>query len=186
LNHWHIDCAVRVVRHRGVIAYPTEAVFGLGCAPCYPEAVRRILSLKRRNPAKGLIVVASELSQLQGLIDLDALGSGKERVLATWPGPVTWIIPARPGVPDWLTGAHPGLAVRLSAHVQVRALCDRVGALVSTSANPEGAPPARDARRVRAYFGDALDYILPGTVGGRSSPSEIRDARSGTVLRPGA
>lgn len=186
MNYWHIDCAARAVRHRGVIAYPTEAVFGLGCAPCYPGAVQRILALKRRSPAKGLIVVGSELSQLLGLIDLDALGSDKERVLASWPGAVTWVIPARPGVPDWLTGTHPGLAVRLSAHPQVRALCDRVGALVSTSANPEGAPPARDARRVRAYFGDALDYILPGNVGGRRSPTEIRDARSGAVLRTGA
>ena len=175
-----------MVRQRGVIAYPTEAVFGLGCAPCFPEAVRRILSLKRRSPAKGLIVVASELSQLQGLIDMDALGGRRQQVLDAWPGPVTWIIPARPGVPYWLTGAHTGLAVRISAHPQVRALCDRVGALVSTSANPEGAFPARDARRVRAYFGDALDYILPGNVGGGRAPTEIRDARSGAVLRSGA
>lgn len=186
MDRWHIDCAARAVRHRGVIAYPTEAVYGLGCSPCYPEAVHWILATKRRRPDKGLILVASEVSQLLGFMNLDTLNDGGRRVLASWPGPVTWIVPARPGVPDWLTGAHPGLAVRVSAHPLVRALCDRVGALVSTSANPEGAPPARDARRVRAYFGDTLDYILPGTVDTLRRPTEIRDARSGAVLRPSA
>ena len=131
-------------------------------------------------------MVASELDQLQGLIDLDSLDAGQRRqILASWPGPVTWLIPARPGVPRWLRGVHDTLAVRISAHLQVRALCDRVGALVSTSANPEGARPARDTRRVRAYFGDALDYILPGAVGAAAAPTQIRDARSGAILRPG-
>lgn len=185
MSRWHLDCAARSVRERGVIAYPTEAVYGLGCAPCFPEAVQRILALKGRSPGKGLILVGSAVGQFDGLIDLAALGENRQRVLDSWPGPVTWIVPARPGVPAWLSGGRPALAVRVSDHPQVRALCDRVGALVSTSANPEGAPPARDARRVRAYFGDQLDYVLPGRVGALDRPTEIRDARSGAILRPG-
>jgi len=185
LSRWHIDCAARAVRARGVIAYPTEAVYGLGCSPCYPEAVQRILALKHRRPDKGLILVGTDISQFDGLIDLDALKADKQQVLASWPGPVTWIVPARSGVPAWLNGGGTGLAVRVSAHPPVQALCERVGVLVSTSANPEGAGPARDARRIRAYFGDALDYILPGSVGTRQRPTEIRDARSGAILRPG-
>ena len=186
MSRWHLDCAARSVRNRGVIAYPTEAVYGLGCAPCFPEAVQRILALKGRRPGKGLILVASAADQFDALIDLDALpAKQRQRVLESWPGPVTWIVPARPGVPAWLSGGRPALAVRVSDHPLVRALCDRVGALVSTSANPEGAPPARDARRVRAYFDDRLDYLLPGRVGALGRPTEIRDARSGTILRRG-
>ena len=185
MSRWHIDRAARCVRNRGVIAYPTEAVYGLGCAPCFPDAVQRILALKGRRPGKGLILVAATVGQFDGLIDLEALREQQQRVLDSWPGPVTWIVPARPGVPAWLSGGRPALAVRVSDHPQVRALCDRVGALVSTSANPEGAPPARDARRVRAYFADRLDYVLPGRVGTLDRPTEIRDALSGRIVRPG-
>lgn len=185
VNHFHIQLAARAVRAGGVIAYPTEAVFGLGCSPIFPEAVERVLTLKRRPPGKGLILVAADVGQLQDLVDLDAVPD-PEAVLASWPGPVTWILPARPGVPGSLTGGGPGMAVRVSAHPAVQALCRLTGPLVSTSANPDGAPPARSLYRVRVYFGAALDYILPGAPGGRRSPSEIRDAISGRILRRGA
>jgi L-threonylcarbamoyladenylate synthase len=113
---------------------------------------------------------------------MDALPRKRE-ILATWPGPVTWILPARPGIPSWLRGNNQGLAVRISNHPEVRELCENAGILVSTSANPAGSKPARDVRRVRAYFGDSLDYILPGRVGNLAGPTEIRDAVSGKILR---
>ena len=166
----------------GVLAYPTEAVYGLGCSPYCRSAVLKILTLKKRDIAKGMILVGSDISQFDRLVDFNGL-QRKDEILATWPGPVTWILPARSGVPYWLRGTNRGLAVRISNHPEVRQLCKNAGILVSTSANPAGCKPARDARRVRAYFRDSLDYILPGTVGKLAGPTEIRDALSGKILR---
>ena len=172
------------VRHGGVIAYPTEAVFGLGCNPWAAEAVFRILSLKHRYPDKGLIVVAAELRQLSDLVDISG-NFDQEAVISSWPGPVTWILPSKRGVPRWLTGRHRGIAVRVSDHPGVRALCLKTGPLISTSANPAGAAPARTPARVRSYFLNQIDYILPGQVGPESRPTEIRDAVTGARIRAG-
>ena len=182
MKHWHINHSVRVVKNGGVLAYPTEAVYGLGCSPYCSSAVMKILSLKRRDIVKGMILVGSDISQFDLLVDIDGLPR-KDEILANWPGPVTWILPAKTGVPYWLRGNNQGLAVRISNHPDVRQLCKKAGILVSTSANPSGCRPAREARRVRAYFGDALDYILPGSVGQLAAPTEIRDAVSGKILR---
>lgn len=180
-----IKDAVLALQRGGVIAYPTEAVFGLGCDPSSEPAVRRILALKNRPVSQGLILVASHFHQLEeylALVPPDRL----QRALDTWPGPYTWLIPARKRVPRWLRGDHATLAVRVSAHPVVRALCDALGMpIVSTSANPSGQPPARTAEEVRRYFGDALDVIVPGEVGGRAAPTEIRDLMTGEVVRPG-
>ena len=170
------------VRRGGIIAYPTEAVYGLGCDPWAAEAIFRILSLKRRNPDKGLIVVAADIGQLSGLIDI-SVNFDLEAVAATWPGPVTWVLPAKTGIPNWLTGGRRGIAVRVSNHPVVRALCLKTGPLISTSANPAGAAPARTPARVRSYFRNQIDYILPGLVGAESGPSEIRDAVTGARIR---
>jgi L-threonylcarbamoyladenylate synthase len=103
----------------------------------------------------------------------------------TWPGPNTWVVPARPELSTLVRGEHDTVAVRVSAHPQVQALCRAFGgALVSTSANLAGARPARTPLEVRQAFGDALDYVLPGAVGGARKPTTIRDARTGAVLRP--
>lgn len=182
MNAWHLHQAARWVASGGIIAYPTEAVFGLGCDPFDAAAVWRLLALKRRPVAKGLIVIAAEIEQLQRLVHLGG-PELNEGPAASWPGPVTWILPARPDVPEWLRGAHSGLAVRVTAHPAARALCARAGPLVSTSANPAGRPPARTAMKVRAYFGRAVDYIVPGEVDQSAQPTEIRDACSGRVVR---
>ncbi len=169
----------------GVIAYPTEAVWGLGCDPLDPAAVERLLRLKQRDRARGLILIGASLDDFQPfLAPLPA--AVRRRLARTWPGPVTWLLPARPECPRWLTGAHDTLAVRVSAHPVCQALCRAWGgALVSTSANVSGRPPARTRLQLRKQFDDRLDYILPGDTGGRARPSEIRDATSGEVLRPG-
>lgn len=184
MGTWRVKCATLTIRKGGVIAYPTEAVYGLGCSPWNGNAVVRILALKRRRMAKGLIVVAANLEQLEPLVDFSSMAS-LEDVLASWPGPVTWVLPARGGVPVWLTGKHAGIAVRVSAHPLVRSLCDAAGPLVSTSANPEGHPPATSAFRVRAYFGNRIDYIVPGKTGLYKKPTEIRHAGLGAILRNG-
>lgn len=177
--------ALRALRSGGVIAYPTEAVFGLGCDPRDGSAVQRVIDLKGRSERMGLILIASEFAQLAPF--LAVLDPEREAEVArTWPGPVTWVWPARADTPAWLTGGRDTLAVRVTAHPTAAALCAAFGgALVSTSANPHGEAPARDAASVRARFGAAVDAVVDAPVGGLARPTEIRDARSGAVLRAG-
>ena len=178
-----IERAAEVLRAGGVIAYPTEAVYGLGCDPGNEAAVQRILELKGRARAQGVILIAADFEQIEPFIAADAATT--ERLRASWPGPVTWVVAARPGVPEWIRGAHAGVAVRVTAHAPSAALCRAFGgALVSTSANRSGEAPARSAAEAAAAFEGGLDFILDGPLGGRERPSEIRDAATGRVLRP--
>src|SRR5688572_25705866 len=137
-----LENAARAIRDGGVIAYPTEAVWGLGCDPFDEAAVARLLAIKQRDVAKGLILVAGERAQFDDLLDWSTLPAERlAAVEASWPGPNTWIVPATARVPRWITGAHHGVAVRVSAHPLVAALCGKLGGpLVSTSANRAGAP----------------------------------------------
>jgi L-threonylcarbamoyladenylate synthase len=183
--HQHkLGLAVRCLAAGGLVAYPTEAVYGLGCNPWTEAAVHRILAVKRRSERKGLILIAADFEQLDPFIeplDTDRMPA----VLATWPGPVTWVFPARPSTPRWLTGARPTIAVRVTAHPVARALCRAWGGpLVSTSANREGQSPARTALGARLHLGMAVDLVLNGLCGGRSRPSTIRDGATGAVIRP--
>jgi L-threonylcarbamoyladenylate synthase len=168
-----------------VIAYPTEAVFGLGCDPSNESAVRKLLSLKGRHESAGLVLIASEFSQLKPWIaEVDK--SLIKKAMQTWPGPVTWLFPRAAGVPDYVAGRHNTIAVRITAHGPSRALCEAFGsALISTSANHTTARPARTAAEVRDYFGSGLAGILVGELGGGEKPSEIRDLVSGNIIRQG-
>lgn len=182
---WSLRRAVKTVRSGGVIAYPTEAVYGLGCDPLEYAAVERILTIKQRDAAKGVILIASRLEQLLPFMaKLDS--AVMQKLEASWPGPVTWVVPAAPAIPVWLTGGRETLAVRVTAHPIASALCTACDmALVSTSANRSGYPPARTALEVRTRLGDGVDYILPGLVGSSPKPTEIREALTGKVLRAG-
>lgn len=182
MSNFHVNCAVMALNEGGIIAYPTEAVFGLGCHPEDVYAVTKILRLKNRSIRKGLILIASDTEQLEPYVVYpdDEI---KQRVNSTWPGPITWVLPARENTPYWITGYKQTIAVRVSAHPLVQALCQRAGVIVSTSANPEGKSPARSVYRIRSYFGDRIDYILPGVTSGKRLPTEIREATSGQVLR---
>ena len=182
MSHWHLNQAARIIDAGGVIAYPTEAVYGLGCHPEYFPAVQKILELKHRSMLKGLILVAANTNQLAPYVDFSA-AKNMDQVQQSWPGPVTWLLPASPLVPIWIKGVHSKVAVRVSAHPIVQQLCTATGVLVSTSANPGQYPPAKTAFRVRKYFGDSLDYILQGGVDERAQPSMIKDAESGAVIR---
>lgn len=177
--------AAHLLRNGGVIAYPTEAVWGLGCDPRDERAVLRLLALKQREVDKGLILIAANEVQLSPYIDMTRLNdTQRATVHASWPGPNTWIVPASPTAPAWITGAHTDIAVRVSAHPTVIELCNAFGgAMVSTSANRAGesAPHARDA--MDASIVAAVDAVVAGKTGGLLKPTAIRDARSGTVLR---
>lgn len=179
-----IDEAVARLRAGAVLAYPTEAVWGLGCDPLDAAAVRRLLALKSRPVAKGLILVAAAPAQLDGLVDWDALAAdARAAVSASWPGPHTWIVPATPRLPAWIRGDHADVAVRCSAHPVVRALCEGFGPLVSTSANPAGAPPPRTLDAFDPGLLAAVDGVVAGGTGPLDRPTTIRDARSGRTLR---
>ena len=182
----HVTTAVAALRRGGVIAYPTEAVWGLGCDPFDETAVTRLLAIKQRPVDKGLILIAGAVTDLDGLLDWEALPRDRhDTVLASWPGPNTWIIPATTQVPRWITGDHAGVAVRVSAHPTVIALCTAFGGpLVSTSANPAGAEPPRRLDAFDPALLDAVDAIVEGDTGELSNPTSIRDARSGATLRP--
>lgn len=177
--------AANVLHRGGVIAYPTEAVWGLGCDPFDEAAVERLLALKQREVAKGLILIAGAVGQFDGLLDWNTLPADRiAAVHASWPGPHTWIVPAGARVPRWITGAHDGVAVRVSAHPQVIALCAAFGGpLVSTSANPSGAEPPRALEAFAPRLLAQLDGVIEGATGGLANPTRIRDARSGDVLR---
>ena len=179
--------AAQVLREGGVIAYATEAVFGLGCDPQNAHAIERLLHLKQRAPHKGLILIAATEQQLHPYLALARIDATMwQRVRASWPGPVTWLLPAAEQVSGLLRGEHATLAVRVSAHPQVCVLCDAFGgALVSTSANLSNQSPARTVDEVRTQFDEQLDLILIGETSGATKPSEIRDAATANIVRAG-
>ncbi len=176
---------VAALRAGGVVAYPTEAVYGLGCDPGNRRAFDRLFAIKRRPPTQGVLLIAADFSQVEPYIDLAAVpAESMRRAQATWPGPHTWIFPRSALAPAWLAGAHAGIALRVTAHPLAAELCRAFGgALVSTSANRHGEPPARTATDVRAALGDEIDAVLNGSVGGLERPTPIRDAISGDAVR---
>lgn len=175
--------AADVLLGGGVIAYPTEGVFGLGCLPDDLQAVSRLLQIKQRDPAKGLILIAARPAQLRDWIADEAL----DRIPEPDPKqPVTWIVGASQKVDPLVRGEHSGIAVRITTNPVARALCDAVdSALISTSANLSGRPVARNKMLLQRQFGTLVDCIVAGDCGPASGPSEIRVLDSGQVLRPG-
>ncbi len=172
--------------HRGgLLAYPTEAVWGLGCDPFNQSAVLRLLALKQRAVEKGLILIAGDIGQFDGLLDWQALPDDRTRLVhASWPGPHTWIVPATDRVPGWIKGVHQGVAVRVSAHPVVAGLCAAFGgSLVSTSANDAGKQPPKTLVDLDPHLIAQLDGVVDGDTGGLAQPTPIRDAQSGVVLR---
>jgi L-threonylcarbamoyladenylate synthase len=178
-----IDIAVNHLKQGKVIAYPTEAVFGLGCDPYNVDAVSRILQIKHRAIDKGFILIASSWEQIQPLV-MYLTPDLLTRVFATWPGPVTWLFPASKNVPSWICGKYDSVAVRVTAHPIAKALCEQFdGPIISTSCNKSGDPAARDVRTIQLTLGDTVDYVIEGALDGRLKPSEIRDALTGEVIR---
>jgi L-threonylcarbamoyladenylate synthase len=174
--------AAHAIRHGAVVAYPTEAVYGLGCDPLNPVAVQRLLAIKGRPLNKGLILIAADFDQLRPFV-APLQDAQLQVVLAEWPGPITWVLPAANGVPDWLSGGRDTLAVRVTDHPLAAALCRRAGMpLVSSSANAAGHPPARNSLQVRLRC-PGVDMVLSGATGGLPRPTQIRDLASGRQLR---
>tara|TARA_B110000046_G_scaffold141835_1_gene148608 strand:- start:3558 stop:4127 length:570 start_codon:yes stop_codon:yes gene_type:complete len=184
-NHPKICRAATVLQDEGVVAYPTEAVWGLGCDPWSNVAVDKILRLKRRSQAKGLILIASHIDQFAPLLQgLDA--HHREAMLVDYNKPMTWLVPDNGIAPDWIVGEHDTVALRITAHPIAAALCQLfAGPLVSTSANPQGLAAATTGLKVKTYFASGIDYLTPGTLGSARQASEIRHLITSEVVRPG-
>lgn len=175
--------AARIIRQGGVIAYPTEAVFGLGCDPKDNIAVRRVLTLKQRSREKGLVLIAAEFSQFEPFI-APLSAEIREKLLRSWPGPITWVVPVRRETPRLICGQNRTLAIRVTAHPTASELCRQARtAIVSTSANLAGQAPCHSVDRVKSVFGTNIDYILDAPLGQSRTPTEIRDAISGKIIR---
>ena len=171
------------LRRGGIIAYPTESCYGLGCDPRNPRALQRLIRLKGRSTAKGMLLIADRFKQLKPFVrPLHA--ADLARMQHSWPGPVTWVVPASNACPPLLTGGRPTIAVRVTAHPVAARLCRSLDmALVSTSANKSGKKPAKTAAECRRIFG-ARVRVIAGRIGRRRRPSTLIDLATGNILRP--
>ncbi len=176
------DKAATVLLGGGVIAYPTEGVFGLGCLPDHAKAVARLLKIKQRDPSRGLILIAANAEQFGGWIRLPP---GVTLPSPDPAKPVTWVVPTGSKVNTLVRGDNVGIAVRISSHAVATAICEAVDSpIVSTSANLSGQPVAGNQLCLRRQFRTLVDYIVPGDCGPAGGPSEIRHLLTGAVIRP--
>jgi len=172
-----------IMRQGGVIAYPTEGVWGLGCDPFNEQAVKRILTLKSRPMEKGLILVGGHASHLQAWVDT-LEQEAAERLISHTELPTSWVVPDTSIAPFFVRGEHQSVAIRLCRHQPVQALCDAFnGVIVSTSANPAGLEPAMSAIEVDNYFGNRIDAIYDAPLGSATQPSQVKDILTGTLFR---
>lgn len=173
----------KIITQGGIIAYPTEAVYGLGCDPFNEKAVAQLLKIKQRSSAKGFIVIVSCWEQMKPLVQpLDQ--ALLKKVCSTWPGPVTWLFPVQPAVPKWLCGKHERIAIRMTAHPIAKEICQFLDMpIISTSANLAKQPPMTTAKQIKQCFADQIDHIVVGKLGHLTKPTIIRDVISGKTIR---
>lgn len=185
MSSWKLRQAIRTLHDGGIIAYPTEAIYGLGCDPWNIKAVQQLLNIKQRPWQKGLILIAADFNQLQDFI-APVSAEILKQLEASWPGATTWLLPAATGTPFYLTGEHNTIAVRVTAHKQTAELCRQFGgAIISTSANVTGLHPTKTSHHVRWKLPE-LDYILTGICSGDKYTSMIKDAQTGKTIRSSA
>lgn len=179
----NIHLAAETLLDGGVIAYPTEGVFGLGCDPFNADAVGRILDIKQRPVDKGLILIADDLARFAPYLS-PLTAEQRSQLVVSWPGPYTWVVPHNGSLPDWITGGRDTVAIRVSGHPLARALSAQAGMpIVSTSANRSGRPSLITSLQVRSVLGGDIDCLLHGRVQTPGQASQIRDLISGRQFR---
>lgn len=178
-----LESAVSTIQSGGVLIYPTEGVFGLGCDYRNQAAVQKLLKLKNRSANQGLILIASHIQHILPLIQ-PGDRTDLARALKSWPGHNTWVFPNTERVPSWVTGEFKTVAVRVSKHPAVKSLCDQLGhAVVSTSANISGQPTAEICQDFYNIWGDQVNYYWDLPLGNANNPSPIRLASDGRLIR---
>lgn len=186
MNYYKIGLLRQVSLHLkngGIIAYPTEFCYGLGCNPFDNQAVKHLINLKARNNNKGLIVIADNILRLKRLISPLSRGD-YSKIIHYWPGQNTLLMQknAKLMSPN-LTGKHNKIAVRVTKHELVRQLCSFLAMpLVSTSANRSGCRPVKTYRDCKRQFGKSV-MVLPGRTSNAKRPSTIMDWATNTILR---
>ncbi len=169
----------------GVIVYPTEAVWGIGCDPKNQSAVETLLQLKNRPMDKGLILIANDYGQLLPFVADNKIPMHKRAdIFSRWPGPVTWLLPAAEDAPVWVTGGSDLIAVRVTDHPTVKRICREFGGpIVSTSANITGQPTPETISEVETVFGTGVTAYVDEALGGNNQPSQIIHGFTGEVMR---
>lgn len=176
--------AVAALKNNELVAYPTEGVYGLGCRLNALDTIERLIKLKQRPREAGFVVIGGSYQQLSALMSSTLHEDAQRRLQESWPGPVTFIVPASKRLPWLVNGGRRTVALRQTAHPVAKALCKTLGEpIISTSANIHDQTPARSAKEVTAMFGDHVDYILKGPIGSLSGPTEIRDLWSNDIIR---
>lgn len=180
--HNQIKQAVQYLHEGKTIAYPTEAVYGLGCNPFDEKAVANLFHVKQRPIEKGVILVAGSVEQIMDWVSLYDT-PWQESVLDSWPGPVTWVLPLKKSMPDWITGGRDTVAIRVSSHPIIQELCNQFGGpIVSTSANLTNQPPAKSCEQINQIFKNTV-WCISAELGNLKHPTQIKDAKTGQVLR---
>ena len=182
MSPWALNRLSLALSAGAVIAYPTDTIWGLGCDPANAASVARILRIKQRPVAKGLILLASDMRYCDPFVELEP--GQRDILLQPRERPTTWLVRASDYCPRWIRGEHSTVAIRVTDHPLVQVLCERLQApLVSTSANRSGRPTARSALQIRRQFDAEVDYIVSGFDTGANSASEIKSLASGSILR---
>ncbi|HEX9990235.1 MAG TPA: L-threonylcarbamoyladenylate synthase [Chloroflexia bacterium] len=179
--------AAQAIAEGGVVAFPTDTVYGIGCDPYSVAAINAIYQIKGRAHQKALPLLLSgreRLAQVAGVLPDAAARLGEH----FWPGALTLVVPRATGLPGELGGGDT-IAVRVPAHDELRAFIEACGgALASTSANLSGQPDALDAGQVAGYFGESIDIIVDGGRVQGGVPSTVVDCtvEPPAILRQGA
>jgi L-threonylcarbamoyladenylate synthase len=179
--------AIETLRAGGVVALPTDTVYGICVALETPGGVERLFEIKRRPPDKGIMLLLESADQAPGIGMMTPAATAL--AAACWPGGLTVVVPQRPDVPlpSALTAGTSTIGLRVPDHGAPRALAGGVGPLPTTSANISGVPEARDAAGIRDRLGDVIDLILDGGPAHGGPASTVVDCTGGLprVIRIG-
>ena len=180
-----VSTELLALQRGGIVVYPTEAVWGIGCDPRNEHAVMSLLRAKQRPVEKGLILIASEYSQLIPYINESRIPQErKDEIFKSWPGPYTWLLPVADDTPTWITGGSKLVAVRVTNHPTVIRMCNEFGgAIISTSANVTGTPTEHLLENVKQVFGNQVDAYVDEALGGNTQASIITNSLTGEVIR---
>lgn len=182
LTSIEIKRAVQTLKEGGIIVYPTEGVYGVGCDPFNETAVLRLLKIKKRSVKKGVILVVSSWDQARDLIEIDPLKNSL--VKSHQSDPITWVFPATKKVPGWIVGDFKSVAIRCFLHSEAKRICQKFGGpIVSTSANTSMKPAVTRYEDLEKSLLDSVDFVVKGKTGGLKTPTPIYDAKTGNMLR---
>ena len=184
MSPWAINRLSKAVEQGAVIAYSGDTIWGFGCHPLRPDSVDQILQIKRRSANKGLILLSSELEFCLPYIDNNLSTESINLLQQSKSKPTTWLIPASLHCPAWLRGEYPTIAIRITNHPFIQALCKNIKSpIVSTSANLTGKTPVRNSIQANRLFADQLDFIVTGYESGTGRASEIKSLQTGDTIR---